>query len=94
MSAAIWKGTGDWSGWRIEQSSGGKCELVSGQGHRTPLPRLVRVETPKAPQETETRGKRLSVRLLADEYDRVKERAEQAGLSTSDYIRSVLQAQP
>jgi hypothetical protein len=82
-------------GLSIVRGEDGDCELVVPDGHRVCMGRVVLVDAPGCfPQAPESLVHRLSVRVTAREYEEIASRADAACLRLSDYVRTVLLAQP
>lgn len=89
----LWDGGSEFPGCSILVNGSGVSEL------RTPtktasLGRLVKVGVPRFGAEAQKLTAQLTVRITDAEKAAIKRKAEAVGLTESDYIRTVLAAQP
>src|SRR5579872_7159475 len=87
-----WAGRDTYAGCKIVRRGDGVSVLQTPSG-RQELGRFLRVDVPKA-KAPEVRTARVGARLTDAEHERAKQKAERAGLTLSDWLREVINAQP
>lgn len=90
----LWRGDGIFDGDLISRLPDGSCVLQFRSGHHVNIGQFLRISTELEGVSSALRERRLSVRLTEDEMDAVQARADRAALLLSDYVRTVLKAQP